>query len=217
MLEYVRAATRRHTLIYNNGDFIIFCFDVETLGVESNSVILSLACIHFRSDEKPTFRELVDSAYFVKFNVRDQVENYERKVDKGTLEWWGKQCEIVRKKSFLPLKTDENLKNGIESFHSWIQSKNDNKSWVWARGSLDDTLLHSIERQLKVETMLPYHRWRDVRTAVDLLYDSTNGYCKVDHIDFLYERDIIKHDPVIDCALDIMMLLYGKSNEQPNQ
>jgi hypothetical protein len=192
-------------------------FDVETLGVESNSVILSLACIHFRSDEKPTFRELVDSAFFVKFNVRDQVENYERKVDKGTLEWWGKQCEIVRKKSFLPLKTDENLKNGIESFHSWIQSKNDNKSWVWARGSLDDTLLHSIERQLKVETMLPYHRWRDVRTAVDLLYDSTNGYCKVDHIDFLYERDIIKHDPVIDCALDVMMLLYGKSNEQPTQ
>ncbi len=195
----------------------MFMFDVETLGVESNSVILSLACIHFRSDEKPTFRELVDSAFFVKFNVRDQVENYERKVDKGTLEWWGKQCEIVRKKSFLPLKTDENLKNGIESFHSWIQSKNDNKSWVWARGSLDDTLLHSIERQLKVETMLPYHRWRDVRTAVDLLYDSTNGYCKVDHIDFLYERDIIKHDPVIDCALDVMMLLYGKSNEQPTQ
>lgn len=217
MLEYVRAATRRHTLIYNNGDFIIFCFDVETLGVESNSVILSLACIHFRSDEKPTFRELVDSAYFVKFNVRDQVENYGRRVDKGTLEWWEKQCEIVRKKSFLPLKTDENLKNGMESFHSWIQSKNDNKSWVWARGSLDDTLLHSIERQLKVETMLPYHRWRDVRTAVDLLYDSTNGYCKVDHIDFLYERDIIKHDPVIDCALDVMMLLYGKSNEQPTQ
>jgi len=195
----------------------MFMFDVETLGVESNSVILSLACIHFRSDEKPTFRELVDSAYFVKFNVRDQVENYGRRVDKGTLEWWEKQCEIVRKKSFLPLKTDENLKNGIESFHSWIASKNDNKCWVWARGSLDDTLLHSIERQLKVETMLPYHRWRDVRTAVDLLYDSTNGYCKVDHVDFLYERDIIKHDPVIDCALDVMMLLYGKSNEQPTE
>ena len=191
----------------------MFMFDVETLGVESNSVILSLACIHFRSDEKPTFRELVDSAYFVKFNVRDQVENYGRKVDKGTLEWWEKQCEIVRKKSFLPSKDDQNLRTGVESFHSWIQSKNDNKSWVWARGSLDDTLLHSIERQLKVETLLPYHRWRDVRTAVDLLYDSTNGYCKVDHIDFLYERDIIKHDPVIDCALDVMMLLYGKPNE----
>jgi len=191
----------------------MFMFDVETLGVESNSVILSLACIHFRSDEKPTFRELVDSAYFVKFNVRDQVENYGRKIDKGTLEWWEKQCEIVRKKSFLPSKDDQNLRTGVESFHSWIQSKNDNKSWVWARGSLDDTLLHSIERQLKVETLLPYHRWRDVRTAVDLLYDSTNGYCAVYHVDFLYERDIIKHDPVIDCALDVMMLLYGKPNE----
>ena len=195
----------------------MFMFDVETLGVESNSVILSLACIYFDPDAKPTFRELVDSAYFVKFNVRDQVENYGRKIDKGTLQWWEKQCEIVRKKSFLPLKDDQNLKNGIESFHNWIASKNDNKCWVWARGSLDDTLLHSIERQLKVETMLPYNRWRDVRTAVDFLTNSNNGYCKVDHVDFLYERDIIKHDPVIDCALDIMMLLYGKSNEQPTE
>ncbi len=108
----------------------MFMFDVETLGVESNSVILSLACIYFDPDAKPTFRELVDSAYFVKFNVRDQVENYGRKVDKGTLQWWEKQCEIVRKKSFIPLKDDQNLKNGIESFHSWIQSKNDKKCWV---------------------------------------------------------------------------------------
>jgi len=195
----------------------MFMFDVETLGVESNSVILSLACIYFDPDAKPTFRELVDSAFFVKFNVRDQVENYGRKIDKGTLQWWEKQCEIVRKKSFLPSKDDRNLKTGVESFHNWIASKNDKKCWVWARGSLDDTLLHSIERRLKVETMLPYNRWRDVRTAVDFLTESTNGYCKVDHIDFLYERDIIKHDPVIDCALDIMMLLYGVPNERPTQ
>jgi hypothetical protein len=161
-------------------------FDVETLGVESNSVILSLACIYFNPDERPTYKELVDSAFFVKFNVRDQVENYGRKIDKGTLQWWEKQCEIVRKKSFIPSKDDRNLKTGVESFH------------------------HSIERQLKVETLLPYNRWRDVRTAVDFLTGGNNGYCTVDHVDFLYERDIIKHDPVIDCALDIMMLLYGK-------
>jgi len=195
----------------------MFMFDVETLGTESDSVLLSLACIYFRPDQKPTFRELVDSAYFVKFNVRDQVENYNRSVQKDALAWWEKQCEIARKKSFYPLKTDENLKNGLESFHNWIASKNDKKCWVWARGSLDDIILHSVERQLKVETLLPYNRWRDVRTAVDLLYGAANGYCAVDHVDFLYERDIIKHDPVIDCALDIMMLLYGKSNEQPTE
>jgi hypothetical protein len=40
----------------------MFMFDVETLGVESNSVILSLACIYFNPDDKPTYKELVDSA-----------------------------------------------------------------------------------------------------------------------------------------------------------
>lgn len=31
----------------------MFMFDVETLGKESNSVILSMACIHFDPDGKP--------------------------------------------------------------------------------------------------------------------------------------------------------------------
>ena len=185
-------------------------FDVETLGVESTSVILSLSCIYFRSEYKPTYQQLKDEAFFVKFKVKDQTINYNRKIDKGTLEWWEKQCEIVKRKSFYPSKEDKTLREGIQEFHAWIASKNDSKCWVWARGSLDDVILHSAERQLKVETLLSYNRWRDVRTAVDLLYGSANGYCNVDHPEFLYERDVMKHDPVHDCALDIMMLTYGK-------
>jgi hypothetical protein len=52
--------------------------------------------------------------------------------------------------------------------------------------------------------------WRDVRTAVDLMGGGTNGYCDVIHP--LFERaQVIKHHPVHDCALDAMMLMYGKS------
>ena len=188
----------------------MFCFDVETLGVESSSVILSMACIHFEPQSKPTYKELKDSAFFVKLNVRDQVENYGRKIDKGTIAWWEKQCTNAKNWSYIPDKSDKPLADGIAALHEWANSKNDKDSWVWARGSLDDIILQAAERQVKVDHVFAYSRWRDVRTAVDIMTLSKNGYCEVDHPDFLYERDVTKHTPIDDCALDIMMLLYGK-------
>ena len=50
----------------------MFIFDVETLGKQSNSVILSMACIHFNPDEQPSHTELKQSAFFAKLEVSDQ-------------------------------------------------------------------------------------------------------------------------------------------------
>jgi len=185
-------------------------FDVETLGTESNSVILSMACIYFRPEDKPTYQQLKESAFFVKFSVREQVENYGRKINRGTIDWWEKQCLNVKNWSYIPDKNDESLSEGITKFQDWVNSKNDKDCWVWARGSLDDIILQAVERQLKKESIFSYSRWRDARTAIDLLTTSKNGYCEVDHPEFVYERDVTKHIPIDDCALDIMMLLYGK-------
>jgi len=194
----------------------MFMFDVETLGTESNSVLLSLACIHFDPQSKPSYQELKDSAFFVKFSVRDQVDNYGRKINKGTLEWWQKQCQNVKNWSFIPDKSDKTLLEGLQEFHAWARSKDDGKCWVWARGSLDEVILQACERQAGLDHVFTYNRWRDVRTAIDILTLSTNGYCDVDHPDFLYERDVTKHNPIDDCALDIMMLIYGQSKKLDN-
>jgi hypothetical protein len=185
-------------------------FDVETLGVESTSVILSLSCIHFRSENKPTYQQLKQDAFFVKFDAKDQAERFNRKIEKGAIKWWEKQCLFAKQKSLLPSSDDYKLEDGMQLFHDWVKTKNDEKSWVWARGNLDQLILQSCERDAKLEPIFDYNRWRDVRTALDLLYNTANGYCDVDHPDFLYDRDVIKHDPVDDCALDIMMLIYGK-------
>ena len=94
----------------------------------------------------------------------------------------------------------------------WADSKNDKKCYVWARGNLDELLYRALEFQItgnRDDTVFAYNRWRDVRTAVDFLTGSSNGYCKVDHPEFNSEIDVTKHDPVDDCALDIMMMIYG--------
>jgi len=188
-----------------------FCFDVETLGVESDSVILSMACIHFDPRTDPTYKELKEGALFIKLDAKDQATRLGRKVSKDTIAWWEKQCLNARNLSLVPSSNDVPVEEGLSILSEWAESKKDTTSYVWSRGSLDNVMLHSLERKVGTEPIFPYNRWRDVRTAIDFLTGSTNGYCQVDHPEFNYDIDVTKHNPIDDCALDIMMLIYGKS------
>ena len=191
----------------------MFIFDVETLGKRSNSVILSMAAIYFDPDTKPSPQELRDSAFFAKFSVVEQVKEYGREMNQPTMDWWKKQCDNVRTASFVPHKYDCSFVDGYESMRNWARGKNDNKCWVWARGNLDQLVMDDIEEQLELEPIWPYARWRDVRTAVDFLYNTTNGYIDVDYPGFNSKNHITKHNPIDDCVLDAMMLMYGVRNE----
>jgi hypothetical protein len=189
-------------------------FDAETLGKESNSVILSMAAIYFKPEDKPTPQELRDSAFFVKFDAKDQIKRLNRKVGRTTMEWWAKQCENVRKKSFNPSPEDVRFEDGYEAMREWAKSKNDPKCWVWARGNLDQLVLDSMEEQLGLDAIWKFERWRDVRTAIDFLYETNRGYCDVDYPGFDPSIHITKHNPIDDCVFDIMMMVYGKNSEK---
>jgi hypothetical protein len=189
-------------------------FDAETLGKESNSVILSMAAIYFKPEDKPTPQELRDSAFFVKFDAKDQIKRLNRKVGRTTMEWWAKQCENVRKKSFNPSPEDVRFEDGYEAMRVWAKSKNDPKCWVWARGNLDQLVLDSMEEQLGLDAIWKFERWRDVRTAIDFLYETNRGYCDVDYPGFDPSLHITKHNPIDDCVFDIMMMVYGKNSEK---
>jgi hypothetical protein len=65
-------------------------FDVETLGVESNCVVLSAAMVHFDPEKRPTYQDLLDNACFVKFDVKQQL-TAGRSASKSTLGWWKDQ------------------------------------------------------------------------------------------------------------------------------
>jgi hypothetical protein len=192
----------------------MFMFDVETLGKESNSVILSMAAIHFNPEDKPTPQELRDGAFFVKFDAKDQIKRLNRKVGRTTMQWWAKQCENVRNKSFHPSPQDVRFEDGYEAMREWAKAKNDPKCWVWARGNLDQLVLDSMEEQLGLDSIWKFERWRDVRTAIDFLYETNRGYCGVDYPGFDPSLHITKHNPIDDCVFDVMMMVYGKNSEK---
>ena len=187
----------------------MFIFDIESLGVESNAVVLSAAIIHFDPEKRPTYQDLLDNACFVKFDVKEQM-SVGRTASKSTLEWWKSQHEYVRKVSLDPSREDMTVENGMQKFYEYMAKfPNAKQQTIWARGSLDQLVIDSLCVQVGLQEITGYHMWRDVRTAVDLLYGTTNGYVEVDHP--LFKRhEVIKHHPVHDCALDAMQLMYGK-------
>lgn len=185
----------------------MFMFDIETLGIESNSVILSMACVYFDVTKPQNYQELVDSAFFVKLDAKDQAERLGRTVTKSTLEWWSKQDLIVWSQAMYPSNDDYVAENAIEALRTWsTQFPNHNSCTVWARGNLDQMAIGSLENACNVPAVFHFGRWRDVRTAVDLMTGSTNGYASIPDFD---ETQVRKHDPRHDCAYDIMMLMYG--------
>jgi len=187
----------------------MFMFDIETLDAESTAVVLSASIIHFSIGEQPTYDELLNRALFVKFDAQEQVD-LGRTVDKGTVDWWRQQHEYVRKISLARLSDDLSILDGVNKIKEYIAQHPEKDQTFWARGSLDQMCIDSLCKSIKVDLIAPYNVWRDVRTAVDLLCETGhNGYATVDAPGFA-RHNVIKHHPTHDCALDIMMLIYGK-------
>lgn len=185
-------------------------FDIETLGKGSDSVILSMAAVHFDPVAKTSPAEMRDNAFFVKMSVKDQVQRLGRTMEKSAMEWWSKQCENARCASFNPLSSDMTLEQGLDGLKEWSDKVDPSgKCIIWARGNLDQLVIDCAEEKMEREHIWPYNRWRDVRTAIDFLYNSSNGYCKVDYPGFDPALHITKHNPIDDCVFDAMMLLYG--------
>ena len=194
-------------------------FDIETLGTRSTSVILSMAAVYFNPDEKPDHIKLRETAFFAKFDVDEQVRELKREVDRDTITWWSKQCLNAQVNSFKRNPAvDVPFRVGHAAMKAWADEKKDPACWVWARGSLDQVLLDDITKQCGLEPIFTYNRWRDVRTAVDCLFGTTNGYTSVEVPPRVTPFDpalhITKHRPVDDCIFDAMQLLYGKGATQ---
>jgi hypothetical protein len=192
----------------------MFGLDIETLGTESNSVILSIGIVYVDNPEPKSYQQVVDKSIFVKLSAKEQIESFGRKVDKNTVDWWNKQGDVQKKTNFIPSKTDFSVAEAIRVCREWVQRMDpEGKALVWTRGSMDSMCLDSLFRVAGEKELFMYNRYRDVRTAVDLLYPNTskNGYCDIDPSRcFGYEREqVLKHHPVHDSAMDLCMLLYG--------
>lgn len=186
----------------------MFCLDIETLNQTGDAVVLSLALLHFEETDKNSYKEFFDKTLFVKFSAKEQIEKYKRTYSKETIDWWKNQCEITRKVSLDPSPNDVSLSDGIMLVRDYIKKYSSSEDMVWTRGSLDQFCVDDVcKNSLGVPVLFHYNRYMDIRTAINLLKDtSKNGYCDIPNFD---RNIVMKHDPRHDVSLDVMMLLYG--------
>lgn len=195
----------------SNGFFV---YDVETIGIESTAVVLSAAFVYcdpddLSEDNEEAYAQLLKQSVFVKFKAKEQAEAG-RTITKSCLDWWERQVDIVKAKSFYPNKElDLSMYDGMTALRKWFTKYPDSKNMpVWARGGLDQMTTESICRLVDFEPFINYNSFRDVRTALDLIYDkSVGGYVEIPNFD---QYQVIKHDPVHDCAYDALQLVRGK-------
>lgn len=186
----------------------MFMFDIETAGIESTSVVLSAAIIYWSHEEDFTYNDLIKRAKFVKFDAAEQIKKYKRITDKSTLEWWAQQSEHARNLSLVPHALDHDVDEGMDALRDYYKNAPVKGDTIWIRGSLDQLAIDSLTRSAGVPDLAKFWVYRDVRTAIDLLCETAkNGYCDVPGFD---KTEVKKHDPVHDCAYDIMMMRYGK-------
>jgi hypothetical protein len=192
----------------------MFCLDLETLGVESTSAILSLGMTYFDPSKPLSMRQLFKDSIFIKFDVQEQIRMYNRTREKSTLDWWSKQCDYAKRTNLLPSDKDVGTAEGVQRLRDWFNAKpNAKDEMVWVRGHLDQPVFESLLRAMGEPPFISYAAFRDVRTAIDCFYPtSRNGYVEID-LDKCpdYDRDqIVKHHPVADCVLDVCQLFAGK-------
>ena len=193
----------------------MFCLDIESCGLESTTIILSVGIVYYDDTKPLTYQGLLDDSIFVKFDAIDQRTNYGRTVTPSTLDWWRKQSTLAQDTNLKPSPKDLSAKEGIAILRKWFTGHKDYKSsMIWVRGTLDQPAVESLIRALDEAPFAPYNNYRDIRTALDCFYPETkNGYIDVDTEkcpDFNFSK-VLKHHPVHDAAYDLCMLLAGKS------
>lgn len=168
--------------------------DIETLGTDSNSVVISISAVNFdltTGESGKTFE--------VRLDTMEQVLTGGI-VDSNTAAWWFSQdAEAIS--ALLKIEKVSVIK-GLISFNSWLDSLvfPNKEIKLWGNGSsFDNLLVRNLYKRHEIDFTLPYWCDNDVRTLVTL--------SNIDTRDFHFEG--IKHKGIDDCLHQIRYCHIG--------
>jgi hypothetical protein len=181
-------------------------FDFETLSQDPvDGVVISMAMMSYNAarfaDNPYTYQELLDKCHYIKFNVEDQVKNYNRKIQKDTLEWWSKQNKTAQEK-LAPSADDVSIS---ELYSFFVLNKATNMKKVYTRrNTFDPVFMSSL---MKATGNPEPYAWWDVRDTISyiegLVYPEE---IKTNFIPEGLDEHFVAHDPSHDITMDIMRI-----------
>lgn len=181
-------------------------YDFETLSQNPvDGVVVSFAMMNFdpnRFENMPyTYQELLDKTHYMKFDVEDQVNNYNRKIEKDTLEWWSKQNKEAQAK-LAPRDDDRSIADLYDFF---VVNKGTNLKKVYTRrNTFDPVFMTSL---MKATGNPEPYAWWDVRDTISYIEGLVHPQeIKTNFIPEGLEEHFVVHDPCHDIAMDVMRI-----------
>lgn len=135
--------------------------DLETLGVEPDSVIMTLGAIKFDpySDAEP------HSPLYLRADVEEQSEYYKRSIDDNTLAWWSRQPQEIQDEAFGDHER-ASCADLAKQLNKWCVGLD----YIWCQGpTFDFVILQDFYK--KIGQPVPWNYWqiRDSRTLFAMM------------------------------------------------
>ena len=141
--------------------------DIETLATSPDAAVLTFGAIKF--DPFNPSIQMSDGIYF-RINVDEQID-LGRRVDEGTVAWWGTQSAEVREEAL-----GETDRVSIEDFTKALNKFVVGATRIWAQGPVFDiVILENLYRQIGKPAPWQYYSIRDSRTLLKALGDDRKG------------------------------------------
>lgn len=182
-------------------------FDMETTGTAPDTGVLTIGMVAFNSEDELDFDSLVENGIHLKLDIQDQIKRG-RTVGADTMVWWkeqGKEARSILK----PLPTDLSLEEAYDKIQSFFDKNGiNNKKFrgpvtFYCRGPhFDYVILRDICDMIKRPDLITHLNIRDVRTVIDTLTGSHNGYISKEE-----RPGFIKHNALHDAANDAIQMM----------
>jgi len=168
--------------------------DLETLGTDSNSVVISISAVEFNRRTGKIGRE---------FEIGlDKFEQIEKGgvVDTATVEWWAEQSEDAKEE--INRLHKQLVAIALNQYADWVRQSTANT--VWGNGAtFDNVILENLFKRHGVNYPTKFWDNRCVRTLCDLLRINPK---KTKFIG-------VKHRGIDDCKHQITYCMKGFKHE----
>ncbi len=177
---------------------------METLGTRENSIVMSIGTLFVPDGEtclNPDSLKLKYGKFYI-LDIEDEESSYGRTIDVSTIKWWLIQNPEILKDQLenkYTITMDKAIDEILTDLYNNDFFNRHVDNYIWSRGLFEAKLWESMNRDLELPQKIMYWRWRDSRTACDVVGNDPNGGIKT--VD-----GISPHNPVDDCVLDYIRL-----------
>lgn len=201
--------------------------DIETLGVQANSVIVCIGAMRFDRQSYPcdyvkslslsTQRNLVvtENLFYCRINIEKSITDG-MTTDQDTFSWWKQQEPHIREEALGGIQSERiDPKEAMIAFTSWISRSF--VSEVWAQGpTFDIIMLENAMKRYNLKIPWKFFEIRDARTLTNVVgiyrkHDETLVQEEMLRLGIILpplpERCRSPHNALYDCWVQVLAVI----------